>query len=134
MQTRAELLLDYLSGIRASKRLLRPAEFDCAFYVAGWVEKCTGVDLSSAWRGQYSSLGEGRAKLQAAGFRDLDDLAATHLQEISGWDKSQPGDIAAIHEGGNTALGIIGGPQTHVLGLRELDYVHLDRAKRVFRP
>ncbi|WP_264213218.1 DUF6950 family protein [Leisingera thetidis] len=134
MQSRAELLLDYLNAIRARKRLLRPSHFDCAHFAAGWVKACTGVDLASAWRGQYRSFEEGRAKLQDAGFPDLADLAAARLQEIKGWTCSAPGDIAAIREEGHTALGIIGGPQIHVLGLKELDYVRLDRAERVFRP
>ncbi|WP_044008642.1 DUF6950 family protein [Leisingera methylohalidivorans] len=134
MQNRAELLLDYLSGIRSAKRVLKPSQFDCAFFAAGWVKACTGVDLASAWRGQYRSLDEGRTKLKAAGYRDLDCLAAAHLPEIDGWNTSQPGDIAAVSEGGHTALGIIGGPQIHVLGLKGLDYLRLDRAERVFRP
>ncbi|QAX29265.1 DUF6950 family protein [Leisingera sp. NJS204] len=134
MQNRAELLLDYLSGIRTAKRVLKPSRFDCAFFAAGWVKACTGVDLASAWRGTYRSLDEGRAKLKEAGFQDLDGLAAAHLMEIDGWDSSRPGDIAALREDGHAALGIIGGPQIHVLGLKELDYLHLDRAERVFRP
>ncbi|UWQ75998.1 DUF6950 family protein [Leisingera sp. M658] len=134
MQNRAELLLDYLSDIRVAKRVLKPSQFDCAFFAAGWVKACTGVDPASAWRGQYRSLDKGRAMLKGAGYRDLDDLAAAHLAEIDGWGSSRPGDIAAISEGGHTALGIIGGPQIHVLGLKGLDYLHLDRAKRVFRP
>lgn len=134
MQSRAELLLDYLSGIRTAKRLLRPSQFDCALYAAGWVKVCTGVDLASTWQGQYSSFEEGRAMLKQAGFQDLEDLAAAELKEISGWNCSAPGDIAVIREDGHSALGIIGGPQIHVLGLKELDYVPLDRAERVFRP
>ncbi|UWQ73342.1 DUF6950 family protein [Leisingera sp. M658] len=134
MQNRAELLLDYLSGIRTAKRVLKPSQFDCAFFAAGWVKACTGVDPASAWRGKYRSLDEGRAMLKGAGYRDLDGLAAAHLAEIDGWGGSRPGDIAAVSEGGHTALGIIGGPQIHVLGLKGLDYLHLDRAERVFRP
>lgn len=134
MKSRAELLLDYLNGIRDSKLRLRPSWFDCALFAAGWVQVCTGRDLGAVWRGRYRSLDEGRAMLNAAGFEDLDELAASQLQEISGWACSAPGDIAAIQENGHTALGIIGGLQIHVLGMKELDYVHLDRAERVFRP
>lgn len=134
MTTRAELLFDYLSGVRARAAALRPSVFDCAHFAAGWVQACSGADLAAGWRGQYSTLDEGRAKLKAAGYGDLDELAAAHLREIGGWGSSQPGDVAAIRDQGHIALGIIGGPQIHVLGLKGLDYVHLDRAERVFRP
>jgi len=131
---RAPALLHYLRGIRAQGKRPRPSAFDCAFYAAGWVEICTGQDLAGKWRDRYRSFDEGRALLREAGFPDLTDLAAAHLTEISGWACSQVGDIAAMTEDGHTALGIIGGPQIHVLSLKGLDYVPLSRADRVFRP
>lgn len=134
LQTRAEQLLDYLSGIRARPQRMRPGSFDCALFAAGWVKHCTGQDLAADWRGTYRSYDGGRDLLRGAGFADLANLAAHHLTEVEGWGVSQPGDIAAIVENGETALGIIGGPQIHVLSLDGLDYVHLGRAARVFRP
>ncbi len=131
---RATDLLAYLRGIRAHGAHVRPSTFDCAFYAAGWVQICTGKDLTAKWRAQYKSFDEGRALLREAGFPDLADLAAAHLTEISGWAQSQVGDIAAMTEDGHTALGIIGGQQIHVLSLKGLDYVPLGRAIRVFRP
>lgn len=131
---RATELLHYLRSIRAQGARLRPSAFDCAFYAAGWVQICTGQDLATEWRDRYRSFDEGRALLHQAGFPDLADLAAAHLSEISGWARSQVGDIAAMTEDGHTALGIIGGLQIHVLSLKGLDYVPLSRADRVFRP
>jgi len=131
---RATELLRYLRGIRAHGTQVRPSTFDCAFYAAGWVEVCTGQDLTTEWRAQYRTFDEGRALLKEAGFSDLADLAAAHLTEIPGWAHSQVGDIAAMTEDDHTALGIIGGPQVHVLSLKGLDYVPLSRADRVFRP
>ncbi len=134
MTSRAALLFDYLTVVRSQKRMIRPSHHDCAVFAAGWVKACTGRDLAADWRGRYRSLDGGRALLKEEGFDSLADLAASHLQEIDGWEHSEPGDIAAICEEGHTALGIIGGPQIHVLGLQGLDYVHLGRAERVFRP
>lgn len=138
MRNRPQLLLAYLQEVRAQMRAggqtFRAGRFDCALYAAGWVQRCTGRDLASDWRGTYRRLQDGRAHLRAAGFDDLADLAAQHLVEVGGWQHAQPGDIAAIQEHGETALGIIGGAQIHVLSPLGLDYVHLDRAAKVFRP
>lgn len=131
---RATDLLTYLRGIRAQGARMRPSAFDCAFYAAGWVQRCTGQDLADRWRGSYRTFDEGRALLGLAGYADLADLAAAHLTEVPGWAQSQVGDIAAMTEGDHTALGIIGGQQIHVLSLTGLDYVPLGRAIRVFRP
>ena len=127
-------LFAYLQSIRAQSPRMRPSAFDCAFYAAGWVRVCTGQDLADRWRGSYRSFDEGRALLDLAGYADLADLVAAHLPEIPGWAQSQVGDIAAMTEDGHTALGIIGGPQIHVLSPTGLDYVPLGRADRVFRP
>lgn len=134
MTTRVELLFDYLGEQRARPRLMRPGAFDCALFAAGWVKRLTGQDLAAEWRHTYRSYPQGRTLLRDAGFADLGDLAAHHLTEIDGWQAAKPGDIAAITEEGETALGLIGGPQIHVLTLNGLDYVHLGRATRVFRP
>ncbi|MVO16859.1 DUF6950 family protein [Parasedimentitalea huanghaiensis] len=131
---RASDLLAYLRAIRARPYRMRPGAFDCAFFAAGWVQVCTGTDLTTRWNAQYKSFDEGRDLLRLAGFPDLADLAAAHLTEIPGWAQSKVGDIAAMTEDGHTALGIIGGPQIHVLSLKGLDYVSLARADRVFRP
>ncbi|MDE4175807.1 hypothetical protein PXK01_16715 [Phaeobacter sp. PT47_59] len=134
MTARVELLFAYLTEIRQSRRGFRPGTLDCALFAAGWVTRCTGQDLATDWAGAYRTLDEGKAKLKAQGLPDLAALAARHLQEIDGWEQAQPGDIAAIDEGGEIALGIVGGPQIHVMTLDGLDYVHLGRATRVFRP
>lgn len=132
--SRAADLLTYLHSIRAHPKQLRPSTFDCAFYAAGWVQICTGQDLTVGWRGGYRSFDQGRALLELAGYADLADLAAAHLTEVSGWAHSKVGDIAAMTENGHTALGIIGGKQIHVLSMAGLDYVPLGRADRVFHP
>ena len=134
MNNRAPLLLTYLQEVRAHGAKLRPGRFDCALYAAEWVKRCTGQDLASEWRGTYRRLSDGRAKLRQAGYSDPVELAAAHLIEIQGWQHAQLGDVAAIEEEGETAFGLIGGPQIHVLSDLGLDYVFLERATRIFRP
>ncbi|WP_054463265.1 hypothetical protein [Phaeobacter sp. 11ANDIMAR09] len=134
MSDRAPLLLLYLRETRAQGAKMRPGRFDCALYAAEWVKRCSGRDLASEWRGTYRRLQDGRAKLRAAGFAGPADLAAKYLVEIDGWQNARPGDIAAIEEDGETAFGIIGGKQIHVLSAIGLDVTRLDRAERVFRP
>ncbi len=133
-QKRAELLLGYLREVRSLGPKFRPGRFDCALFAAEWAKRCTGRDLAAEWRGSYRRLQEGRDELRIAGFNDVADLAASHLQEIVGWERSRLGDIAAIEHEAETAFGVIGGPQIHVLSAVGLDYVHLDSAARVFRP
>lgn len=134
MPPRPELLISYLREVRANGARLRPGRFDCALYAAEWVKRCTGCDLAAKWRGTYRRLEDGRNQLRKAGFDDLSDLAAHHLPEIGGWQRSQLGDIAALSHEGETAFGIIGGPQIHVLSAVGLDYVPLDQSARIFRP
>ncbi|KXF92126.1 hypothetical protein AT574_03770 [Phaeobacter inhibens] len=127
-------MFSYLSELRARPLAFRPGRFDCALFAAGWVKHLTGCDPAEEWRGTYRNLSDGRQRLARAGFSDLSDVVAYHAPQIEGWHASQPGDIAALVEDGETALGIIGGPQIHVLTPTGLDYVHLGRAIRVFRP
>lgn len=131
---RASLLFAYLSEIRETGRRFRPGRFDCALYAAEWVRRCSGKDLLTPWRGSYRSLKQGHEQLAMAGFSSLDELAAHHLSEVDHWSVAQVGDVAAIRADGETAFGIFGGPQIHVLSLDGLDYVHPASAARVFRP
>ncbi|AZV77928.1 hypothetical protein EBB79_08485 [Parasedimentitalea marina] len=138
MMDRSKALYDYLANVRASYPRLSAGRFagnfDCALFAAGWVNALTGSDPSTNWRGRYQSFDQGRALLADHGHASLGDLAASHLIEVDGWALSAPGDIAVLSEDGHDAFGIIGGPQIHVLTPRRLDYVHLARAVRVFRP
>ncbi len=131
---RAPLLLAYLREVRAQGAVVRAGRFDCALYASGWVKRCTGNDLAQQWRGTYRRLKDGRALIREAGFDGPADLAASYLPEVRGWQNAQLGDVATIEEDGETAFGIIGGQQIHVLSPIGLDYVHLDRAARIFRP
>lgn len=113
-----------------------PGQFDCALFVAGWVDTLRGTGFTERYIGGYASFAEGRRLLKAQGIRSLRDLAARELQSVGGWMAAQPGDIALIRENRTLAFGIVGsGGVIHVVAHRRgLDSVPLSRAEEVFRP
>ncbi|NIZ12912.1 hypothetical protein [Phaeobacter sp. HF9A] len=130
--TRAELLLRYLSTRRQEWCGFRPGRADCALFAGGWVQFVSGRDLMGRF-GSYKTLEEGKAMIRQAGFEDLAALAASALPEVA-VDAAEPGDVAAIRSEGEYALGILGGPQVHVLTLSGLSAISACNAERVFRP
>jgi hypothetical protein len=119
----------------AARRSIDPGQFDCALFVAGWVDTVKGTDHTARWVGRYTSFAEGRALLRAEGLRSLRDLARRELGPEQGWMAAQPGDVALIRDG-SLAFGIVGvGGHVHVLHAQSgLDVVRLDRVWGVFRP
>lgn len=130
---RAETLLHYLRGVRLRWGGFRPGRVDCANFAHGWYKLVTGDDIRARLGIDYSSLDEGKRLLAARGFADLGDLAASVMPEVAAQDAAL-GDIAAVREGEELALGILGGPQVHVLTLSGLGALSACKAQRVFRP
>jgi len=133
MQDRGELLLTYLRGVRLRWSGFRPGRVDCANFAGGWHKLLTGQDVRAQLGAQYSSLEEGKRVLREKGYADLAALAASVMPELQPADAAL-GDIAALRENDELALGIIGGPQIHVLTLQGLSVVSRCKAERVFRP
>ena len=131
---RATMLHRYLAV--AQGFTLDPGQFDCALFVAGWVDTLRGTALTERYIGSYASFAEGRRLLKADGIRSLRDLASRELEPVSGWMAAQPGDVALIREARALAFGIVGsGGHIHVVAQgRGLDTVRLMRAEEVFRP
>ncbi|TNJ40499.1 hypothetical protein [Phaeobacter sp. B1627] len=133
MQDRGALLLAYLRGVRLRWSGFRPGRMDCANFAGGWHRLLTGQDVRARLGVRYSSLAEGKRVLRDKGYADLAALAASVMPEVQPADAAL-GDIAALRETGELALGIIGGPQIHVLTLQGLSVVSRCKAERVFRP
>jgi len=133
MQDRAELLLTYLHGVRQRWGGFRPGRVDCANYAHGWYKLVTGQDIRARLGITYSTLEEGKAALRAKGYPDLAALAASHMPEIPPADAAL-GDIATVREGDEIILGIMGGPQVHLLTLNGPSVLSRCKAERVFRP
>ena len=133
MQERAELLLTYLRGVRQRWSGFRPGRVDCANYAHGWYKLLTGQDIRARLGITYSTLEGGKAALRAKGYPDLAALAAYHMPEIPPADAAA-GDIATAREGDEIILGIMGGPQVHLLTLNGPSVLSRCKAERVFRP
>ena len=93
----------------------------------------TGDDIRARLGFDYTRLDEGKRLLAARGFADLGDLAASVMPEVP-VREAAVGDIAVLQAEDDLALGILGGPQIHVLTLSGPSAVSLCQATRVFRP
>lgn len=121
----------------ASGFSIEPGQFDCALFIAGWVDTVRGTDFMKRYIGAYRSYPEGRKLLRAQGFRSLRRLARHELVSVGGWMSALPGDVAMIVlKERHLAFGIAGaGGKIHVVHpITGLDVIHLDRADEVFRP
>ncbi len=107
-------------------------EFDCALFAAGWVKCVTGKDLTMGVK--YSTLREGREKLQACGLNDHVEAAAAQLREVT-VAMAKVGDVAAVSAGrGAYGLGIVTGERVAVLTRwHGVGFVPLSDAVRAFR-
>ncbi len=114
---------------------IEPGQFDCALFVAGWVDTVRGTDHVERWVGRYRTLAEGRKLLKAEGIRSLREHANRELTSVGGWVFAQPGDVALIKES-TLCFGIVGcGGLIHVVSpTAGLDAVPMDRAWEVYRP
>lgn len=134
MMDRYAALTEYVMGCRG--RPYQPGTFDCALFVAGWVEIVQGVDVAAQWRGAYDTVEDGAAALGEALGVPASQAALTMLQSVAehvgGWMAAETGDIAVLAGG---EMGLIGGPHVHVLHPDGgLNVVPLRMAARVYRP
>ncbi|WP_323775956.1 DUF6950 family protein [Leisingera sp.] len=106
--------------------------FDCALFAAGWVKCITGKDLTLGV--EYSTLREGREKLQEAGLDDHVEAAASQLGEVP-VAMARAGDVASVPAGrGSFGLGIVTGERVAVLTRwNGVGFVQLSDAVRAFR-
>lgn len=95
--------------IRSHTLVFNPGIHDCGLNAASAVEAQTGVDFAAEFRGRYETLDEGLALVQARGFADHAELAASVLAEIPP-AFAQVGDIAAVEFGrAGVALMVVAG-------------------------
>ena len=133
MEDRLPLLQEYLAQLHG--RMVEPGVFDCALMAGGWVHVLTGVDLTERFVGTYSTFQEGRTMLRKEGLRSIAELAETLLEEVHGWHRALPGDIAIVKEKRLLAFGLVSGEHIHVLAYGGgTGVLPLSRAIRVFRP
>lgn len=124
--TPTEALHEFVDGIKT--RPFRPGAHDCGLFAASWVRYQTGKDYAAWLRGKYKSLKKAQEMLEAEGFKDHVDLAASVLVEIHP-AFAQIGDVAAVDD----ALGVVAGDFIYVLKPSGLATVSRLRATRAFQ-
>jgi hypothetical protein len=98
-------------------------ENDCALWCSDWVHKANGMDLGSAWRGQYTSEEGLQALMQERGFALPADIANEHSRQVSVTFAAR-GDIVLHPQG---CLGICDGISSYFLTLQGLTRLNTHR-------
>ncbi len=124
--TRQEILNEYLRTVRTQR--FRPGAHDCGLFAAGWVVACTGQDYADQWRGNYRSMADAQAMLEANGFSDHVEYVASVLPEVAP-SMAQTGDIAVVD---GRALGIFASDRVFVLRPDGLGHVSRMQAIKGF--
>lgn len=125
-------LIKYLSV--CAKAPFRPGRLDCGLFAGGAIEAMTGVDPSTELRGEYSTIEAAMDKLNAMGFVDHVDFAAskfeTHLSPLN----ACRGDMAVVHDmNGFPALGIVQGENIYIMELTGIGLRPLTDAVKAFK-
>lgn len=92
----------------------------------------TGSDPADPYRGNYSTIEEGLALLQADGFEDHVAFAASLYTEIPRLQATE-GDVAVVRQGGLTGLGIVLGSTIAVASSAGIVQLPLTAASQVFQ-
>lgn len=110
----------------AQGRPLRYGSHDCVTFAGRWAELRTGRDLVP----HYSSLREG---LEILGAQSPVDVLAREFAEVAVL-MARPGDVAVIASSTDLpALGIVCGHRIACFVGREVGFISLESAQRIFR-
>lgn len=113
-------------------RAFEPGVHDCSLFSADMVEAMTGDDPAAAYRGQYSTVAEGKALLRADGFSDHVAFAESLYTEVPVL-QAQVGDLAVIRQFSQIGLGVVIGHSIAVAAESGIGHIPLSYAKRIFR-
>lgn len=117
-------LHSYIAAVTG--RLLRYGSHDCVTFAGRWAERKSGRTLVP----RYSSLREGRDIL---GEQSPVDVLAREFREVPVL-MARPGDVAVlVSDGPLPALGIVCGHRIAAFVGREVGFVELTSAQRMFR-
>jgi len=108
MINRKAILSDYVDRVAA-----RPFQWgvnDCLIMVAGAVELLTGVDYAEGYRGQYSSLAQGKKLIGTTLLRFVGARLET-IEPVRALD----GDVGAVKQSKEWGFGIFIGPYLYVM-------------------
>lgn len=132
-----EKLTDWQPRLMSYLRSVKSRPFDeqghnCLTFVNDARSAMTGLgDIHPDVRG-YSNFEEGYELLRDSGFRGLDDLMASVLDEVP-VSLAQPGDIVFLNHGNTQGLGIVQGRYAWVVSLTGIGLTYTNKATRAFR-
>nr|WP_301918158.1 hypothetical protein [uncultured Defluviimonas sp.] len=109
----------------------QPGFFDCSLMTGAGIGAMTGTDPAAPYRGNYSTIEEGLALLQADGFEDHVAFAASMFDEIPVLAATE-GDVAVVRQGNLTGLGIVLGSTIAVASEKGIVQLPLTAASQVF--
>lgn len=123
---RLKLLSDYVD--ETERVPFAYGSHDCLLWVAGAIERITGVDHAAAYRGRYTSLAEakgliGRPLLQFVG-ETFPDIRLSRVSD---------GDIGAFRQGREWVFGIFIGPFLYVQTRQGIGIRPRSDASKAFR-
>lgn len=114
---------------------LNPGHFDCALWANDCVAVQTGFDLASQWRGQYSTIEEGMALINASGYANLSAIFEANTDLFRKVNRSEfvNGDIAVLETEQGEGLGVVVNDVIYVVGLKGLGCAKTRRASYGFQ-
>jgi hypothetical protein len=119
----------------ASGRPFSWGEHDCFLWASGVVAAMTGTDPAASVRGRYASR---RGAVRVVRELGCSDFLGVFRQLLTGFDEIDPfrarrGDLVAVPQGGDAAMGICNGDVVVAPGSEGLSRVGLDRAITAWR-
>jgi len=104
---------------------------DCALFVAGWVERVTGVDYAEAWRGRYRSAAGAQKQIKLHG--DLAALVSSVWGKPVSMYQARRGDVVLFQADNGPTLGIHAGTAIAAAGPEAVVYLPLQKTAVVWR-
>ena len=125
-----ERLHDFLS--ENARTPFQPGFFDCSLMTGSALSAMSGTDPAAPYRGNYSTIEEGLALLQADGFDDHVAFASSLFPEIPVLSATE-GDVAVVRQGNLTGLGIVLGSTIAVASGAGIVQLPLTAASQMFQ-
>jgi len=122
---RRKILSDYVD--ETERTPFAYGTHDCLLWVAGAVERLTGVDHAADYRGRYASLAAGKRLIGMS----LLKFVGERLPQID-VAKARDGDVAVVRQGREWGFGIFIGALIYLPTISGLGILPRSRAAKAF--